>query len=218
MSKMKLVSLNVGKPQEVQWKGRTVRTGIFKEPVSGRIAVRTMNLDGDGQADRSVHGGSEKAVYLYPSEHYPFWREEFPGKELPWGMFGENLTTEGILENDVNIGDRFRMGSAELIAVQPRMPCYKLGIRFGRSDILKRFMASGRSGIYFAVLKEGEVEPGDTIELIHRDVNQVTISDVARLLGNDRDDIKAMRRVVGVEALPENLRAYFFQKIRNHSG
>ena len=213
---MKLTSLNVGKPREIHWKGRTVRTGIFKEPVSGRIAIRTLNLDGDGQADLSVHGGPEKAVYLYPSEHYPFWREEFPDIELPWGMFGENLTTEGILENAVNIGDRFRMGSAELIAVQPRMPCYKLGIRFGRNDIIKRFMASGRSGIYFAVLKEGEVGAGDIIELISRDVNQVTISDIARLLGSDREDIKTMRRVVDVEALPENLREYFFQQIRNH--
>ena len=213
---MKLTSLNVGKPREIHWKGRTVRTGIFKEPVSGRIAIRTLNLDGDGQADLSVHGGPEKAVYLYPSEHYPFWREEFPDIELPWGMFGENLTTEGILENAVNIGDRFRMGSAELIAVQPRMPCYKLGIRFGRNDIIKRFMASGRSGIYFAVLKEGEVGAGDIIELISRDVNQVTISDIARLLGSDREDIKTMRRVVDVEALPENLREYFFQQIMNH--
>ena len=215
---MKLVSLNVGKPRDVRWKGRIVSTGIFKEPVSGRIAVRTLNLDGDGQADLSVHGGPEKAVYLYPAEHYPFWRKEFPEMELPWGMFGENLTTEGILEDRVNIGDRFRIGSAELIAVQPRMPCYKLGIRFGRDDIIKRFMASGRSGIYFAVLKEGEVGVGDHIEVISRDENKVAISDIVRLIGHHQGDIKMIRRAIRVQSLPENLREYFLQKIESRAG
>ena len=215
---MKLLSINVGQPREVEWKGRTVLTGIFKEPVIGRIKVRTLNLDGDGQADLSVHGGPDKAVYLYPSEHYPFWRKEFPDMALPWGMFGENLTTEGILEDSVNIGDRFRLGSAELIAVQPRMPCYKLGIRFGRNDIIRRFMASGRSGIYFAVLKEGEVEVGNPIEVISRDDNKVTISSIVRLIAYPQGDIKTIRRAIRVQALPENLRGYFLQQIETHAG
>jgi MOSC domain-containing protein YiiM len=211
---MKLLSVNVGKPRTVEWKGRAVTTGIFKEPVSGRVAVRKLNLDGDEQADLSVHGGPDKAVYLYPSEHYPYWRQEFPDMDLPWGMFGENLTSEGLLEDAVNIGDRFRIGSAELMAVQPRMPCYKLGIRFGRDDIIKRFMASGRSGIYFAVLKEGGIEVGDSIEVISRDPNGVTLSDVVRLFGNDRGNTQAIRRAINVTALPENLRDYFSQQIK----
>ena len=214
---MKLISVNVGMPREVRWKGRIVTTGIYKEPVSGRIVVRRLNLDGDAQADLSVHGGPDKAVYLYPVEHYPFWRREFPDMELPLGMFGENLTTEGVLEDAVNIGDRFRIGSAELIAVQPRMPCYKLGIRFGRNDIIKRFMASGRSGIYFAVLTEGEIGAGDSIEVISRDERRVTIFDIVRLIRNDRDDVHTMRRAVQVEALPENLRGYLLQQIENHT-
>ncbi len=215
---MKLISVNVGLPREVQWKGRTIRTGIFKEPVSGRIAVRKLNLDGDGQADLSVHGGLEKAVYAYPAEHYAYWRQQLPGMELPWGMFGENLTTEGLLEEAIHIGDRFRMGSAEVIVTQPRMPCYKLGIRFGRNDIIKRFLASGRSGIYFAVLKEGKVKVGDPIEVISRDDNQVTISDIVRLSGRHQGDMKTIRRAIRVQALPENLREYFLQQIESHAG
>lgn len=180
-SKMKLISVNVGLPREVQWKGRTVLTGIFKEPVSGRIAVRKLNLDGDGQADLSVHGGPEKAVYVYPVEHYAYWRKELPDMEFSWGMFGENLTTEGLLEEAIHIGDRFRIGSAEVIVTQPRMPCYKLGIRFGRNDIIKRFLVSGRPGFYLGVLREGEVGAGDTIELISRDKKQVTVSEIAHI-------------------------------------
>ena len=145
---MQVVSVNVGLPRDVLWKGRTVTTGIFKEPVAGRVQVRKFNLDGDKQADLSVHGGADKAVYLYPVEHYAYWRRELPDMELPWGMFGENLTTEGLLEDGVNIGDRFRVGSAEVVVTQPRMPCQKLAIRFGRSDIIKRFLASGRTGLY----------------------------------------------------------------------
>lgn len=215
--KMKVISVNLGQPREVLWKGRTVRTGFFKEPVSGRVAVRRFNLTGDGQADLSVHGGLEKAVYVYPAEHYDYWGKELPDMQLPWGMFGENLTTHGLLDAAVHVGDRFRMGSAVVMVTQPRMPCYKMGIRFGRNDIIKRFLTSSCPGFYLSVLQEGEVGAGDPIELISRDVTQVTISDIDRLFGSDRDDIETMRRVVGAEALPENLRAYFFQQIRNHS-
>src|SRR5436305_9927813 len=140
---MKIISVNVGRPRLVMWQGSPVSTGIFKEPVEGRVALRTLNLDGDRQADLTVHGGPAKAVYAYPSEHYPFWRGELPGTELPWGMFGENFTTEGLLETTANVGDRFRVGTAELQVTQPRLPCYKLGIKFGREDMLKRFLLSG---------------------------------------------------------------------------
>jgi MOSC domain-containing protein YiiM len=154
---MKLLSVNVGLPREIEWKEKVVRTSIFKAPVTGPVRVAKLNLDGDQQSDLSVHGGIDKAVYAYPSEHYAFWRREIPGMDLPWGVFGENFTTEGLLEEMVHIGDRFRVGSAEFVVTQPRMPCFKLGIRFNRSDIVKRFLQSGRSGFYFAVLKEGEV-------------------------------------------------------------
>jgi MOSC domain-containing protein YiiM len=161
---MKVVSLNLGLPQTVQWKGKAVSTGIFKASVSGRIALRPLNFDGDRQADLSVHGGPDKAVYVYPAEHYAYWRRELPDMALPWGMFGENLTTEGLQEEDaLQVGDRFRIGSAEVVVTQPRLPCFKLGLRFGRDDIVRRFLASGRTGFYFRVVGEGDVAAGDPI-------------------------------------------------------
>jgi MOSC domain-containing protein YiiM len=195
------------------WRGEPVSTGIFKEPVGGRVTLRALNLDGDRQADLTVHGGPAKAVYAYPSEHYPFWRGELPGVELPWGMFGENFTTEGMSETSVHIGDRFRAGTAELQVTQPRMPCYKLGIKFGRADMLKRFLASGLTGFYFSVTREGEVGAGDPVELIERDPRGVTIADVVRLYVRDRDDVETMRRAVQVEALPDGWRDEFLERI-----
>src|SRR5438105_6926388 len=182
---MKLLSVNVGLPREVEWNGKIIRTSIFKAPVSGRVRVAKLNLEGDQQSDLSVHGGIDKAVYAYPSEHYPFWRNELPGADLPWGAFGENFTTEGLLEETVHIGDRLRIASAEFVVTQPRMPCFKLGIRFGRSDIVKRFLQSGRSGFYFAVLREGEVTAGDSIELLARHEHGVTVTDVVNLYRRD---------------------------------
>lgn len=210
---MKIISLNVGRPHLAVWNGAPVSTGIFKEPINGRVMLRRLNLDGDRQADLSVHGGPSKAVYAYPSEHYEFWRTELPGMELPWGMFGENFTTEGLAESSVNIGDRFRVGAAEIVVTEPRMPCYKLGVRFGRSDILKRFMLSGRTGFYFSVALEGEVEAGDEIELIERDAHGVTIADMTRLYARDKDDVETMRRALEVEALPEGWRDYFRERL-----
>jgi MOSC domain-containing protein YiiM len=160
--KMKLISVNVGLPREVTWKGKTVTTGTFKEPISDRVMLRSLNLDGDGQADLTVHGGLDKAVYVYPFEHYEYWRGELPDTDLPLGIFGENFTTTGLKEEDVNIGDRFGIGTVNLMVTQPRLPCYKLGIRFGRTDMVKRFLASRRTGFYFRVLQEGEVGAGDT--------------------------------------------------------
>ena len=212
---MRVVSVNVGKPREVEWKGKIVSTGIFKEPVAGRVAMRRLNLDGDRQADLSVHGGPEKAVYVYPAEHYQFWRNEFPNMELPWSMFGENLTVEGLQEDTVNIGDQFRIGSAQVVVTQPRMPCYKLGIKFKRDDILKRFLVSGRSGFYLAVLEEGEIEAGDPITLIKRNENGVTVADITRLYTSDKHNLAALRKAVTVEALPEDWREYFYERINS---
>lgn len=210
---MKIISLNVSRPCLVVWNGQTVSTGIYKTPVEGRVMLRTLNLDGDRQADLSVHGGPSKAAYVYPAEHYAFWREELPGTKLPWGMFGENFTTEGLDEATVNIGDRFRLGAAEVTVTEPRMPCYKLGIKFGRTDIIKRFLASGRTGFYFSVQGEGEVGAGDEIELIGRDEKNITVADITRLYVRDKGDVETMRRALAVEALPESWRDYFRQRL-----
>jgi MOSC domain-containing protein YiiM len=215
---MKVISLNVGRPRLVVWDGQPVSTGIYKSPVEGRRMLRTLNLDGDRQADLTVHGGRTKAAYVYPSEHYGYWREELPGTELPWGMFGENFTAEGLDEATVNIGDRFRIGSAEVSVTEPRMPCYKLGIKFGRTDILKRFLASGRTGFYFSVDREGEVGAGDEVELIERDENNVTVADITRLYARDRDDVETLRRAVALEALPERWREHFRQQLSRGGG
>jgi MOSC domain-containing protein YiiM len=175
---VKLLSVNTGLPREVEWNGESVRTSIFKDPVPGRVRVSKLNLQGDEQADLEVHGGTDKAVYAYPSEHYAFWRKELPGMVLPWGAFGENLTTEGLLEDGLHIGDRFRAGSAEFIVTQPRMPCYKLAIRFNRPDMVKRFMKSGRTGFYLAVLKEGEIGAGDAIGPVVQDQHRISVAAV----------------------------------------
>ncbi len=210
---MQVISVNVGLPREVLWKGKTVTTGIFKEPVEGRVMMRSLNLDGDRQADLSVHGGKDKAVYAYPFEHYDYWRRKLPDMDLPWGMFGENFTTVGLLEDEVNIGDRFQIGSAEVMVTQPRMPCYKLLIKFGRADIVKQFLDSRLTGFYFSVLQEGQVGNGDILSLISRDSNNVTVADITRLYARETDDLELLHRTVQVEALPTGWRDYFQQQI-----
>jgi MOSC domain-containing protein YiiM len=214
---MRIISINVGRPRLVVSDGQTVSTGIYKTPVEGRVMLRTLNLDGDRQADLTVHGGAGKAAYAYPSEHYGYWRGELPGAELPWGMFGENFTTEGLDESDVHIGDRFCIGSAEVTVTTPRLPCYKLAIKFGRADIVKRFLASGRTGFYLSVQREGEVGAGDEIELLGRDDNAVTVSDVCRLYAYGEGDVETLRRVLAVEALPESWRDRFRQQLARAS-
>jgi MOSC domain-containing protein YiiM len=208
----KVISLNVGLPRTVKFHGQAVTTGIFKEPVKGRIKLRRLNLDGDKQADLTVHGGSDKAVYAYPAEHYDYWKKRLPNMKLPWGMFGENFTTEGLLEDQVNIGDVFRVGSSKLVATQPRMPCYKLGVKFGSMDIIRQFMNSKLTGIYFRVLKEGEVGAGDTIELISRDENDVTVKDIVQLV-TGKGDITTLRRAVRIKPLPEAWRQEFLEQL-----
>jgi MOSC domain-containing protein YiiM len=214
---MKVLSLNVGLPREVTWQGRLVTTGIFKEPIQGRVMMRTLNLDGDQQADLTVHGGVSKAVYAYPSEHYNYWRTELPGMDLSWGMFGENFTTEGLLEDGVYIGDRFRIGETEVTVTEPRMPCYKLGIKFGRADIIKRFLASRRTGFYFAVMGEGMVGAGDDVELIGREQQEISVADITRLYAFDKDDVKSLRRAIQVEALPQSWKGYFQHQLEKQT-
>jgi MOSC domain-containing protein YiiM len=210
---MKILSLNVGLPREVSWQGKVVTTGIFKEPVDRPVMMRTLNLDGDAQADLTVHGGANKAVYAYPSEHYDYWRAELPGVNLPWGMFGENFTTKGLLEETVYIGDKFRIGETEVMVTEPRMPCYKLGIKFGRADIIKRFLASRRTGFYFAVAREGMVSAGAALELTGREQQEISVADITRLYAFEKDDLKSLRRAIEVEALPENWKGYFQHRL-----
>jgi MOSC domain-containing protein YiiM len=210
---MKLVSVSVGLPHEVDWNGTIVSTAIFKEPVHGRIRLRTLNLEGDRQADLSVHGGVDKAVYVYPAEHYDYWRREIPGRELPWGSFGENFTTTGLREEAVHVGDRFRIGSAEVVVTQPRLPCFKLGIKFGQADMVKRFAKSRRTGFYVAVRKEGEVGAGDAIELLGHDPHSITVADITRLYLREEEDVEKMRRAMQLKALPEGWRSYFAQQL-----
>ena len=210
---MKVISVNVGLPREVMWKGKTVTTGIFKEPVRGPVALDAVNLIGDRQADLRVHGGPDKAVYVYPVEHYDFWRNELPGVELPFGSFGENLTVEGLVENEINIGDRFRIGTAELVVRQPRLPCYKLAVKFQRDDIIKRFLDSRRTGFYFAVTREGELGAGDRIEILSRDKNGVTVPDIVRLYLDGDKDPDGLARAASVEALPDNWKSHFADQL-----
>jgi MOSC domain-containing protein YiiM len=179
MASMQVNSVNVGLPRNVEWRGQIVQTSIFKEPVAGTVRVGRLNIEGDQQSDLTVHGGAGKAVYVYPSEHYSYWRQELPDADLPWGAFGENLTPTGLLEEDVHIGDRLGIGSAEFVVTQPRMPCFKLTIRFGRADMIKRFLRSGRSGFYLAVTKEGEIAAGDAISVISRHPDAITIAEAA---------------------------------------
>ena len=197
---MHVVSINVGLPREVEWKGRKVLTGIFKSPVHARVPVRRLNIDGDGQADPTVHGGPDKAVYAYPSEHYGPWREQL-GRELTPGNFGENLTTEGLLEDAVHIGDEFRVGTARLVVTQPRLPCFKLGIRFDDPGMVKTFLQARKPGIYFAVLEEGAVGPGDSIERLAEDKSRITVAEMFRLVLDRDPDPAALRRLLGVPSL-----------------
>jgi MOSC domain-containing protein YiiM len=212
---MKIISVNVGLPRLVLRNDEPVSTGIFKEPVAGRVMMRTLNLDGDRQSDLSLHGGRQKAVYVYPSEHYEFWKQELPDMDLPWGVFGENLTTTGLFETEINIGDKFRIGTGEVMVTQPRMPCYKLGIRFGRADIIKRFLISQRSGFYLSVLKEGEVGAGDEFQLLEKNNSGVRVVDITRLFSSDKENVDLMRRAIATEALPESWRKYFLERLEN---
>src|SRR5437773_7450964 len=214
---MKILSVNVGLPREVAWEGKLVTTGIFKEPVKSPVMLPRSNRDGDGQADLTVHGGVTKAVYAYPSEHYAFWRAELPTMDLAFGMFGENLTTEGLLEDAVYIGDRFRVGEAELMVTEPRMPCYKLGIKFGRADIIKRFLASRRTGFYVAVTREGMVGAGDALELVGHEQQDISVADITRLYAFEKDDVKSLGQATQIKALPESWKGYFRHQLEKQT-
>lgn len=210
---MKLASINAGLPREAAWHGKTVLTSIWKEPVDGPVRVSTLNIEGDRQADLSVHGGADKAVYVYPSEHYGYWRSELPGTELGWGAFGENFTSEGLSEDGVRIGDRLRIGSAEFAVTQPRMPCFKLGIRFGRPAIVRQFLRSGRTGFYLAVTREGEASAGDPIRVLAREENSLTVAEIVSLYAADAANQDLLRRAARLPGLPDGWRDYFRKRL-----
>ena len=214
---MKIISLNVARPRLTVYRGTTISTGIFKKPVSGPVVLRSLNLEGDQQADLSVHGGPYKAVYAYPSEHYDYWRNELPGVDLPWGAFGENFTTIGLAESEIHVGDRFRVGSAILMVRQPRMPCYKLAAKFQRDDMIERFLWSARSGFYFSVEQEGAVAARDAIECISQFEEGITIAEMNRLFASERYNRALLQKAIATPALPEDWREYFLPRLNNPS-
>ena len=193
--------------------GEEVSTGIFKTPVQQRIRMRALNLDGDRQADLTVHGGQDKAVYAYPTEHYAYWKKELPGMELPWGSFGENLSTQGLLEGDVCLGDRFTIGAAEVTVTQPRIPCFKLNLKFQCEDMVKRFLASRRTGFYFRVLREGEIGAGDEIVRVHQDENRVSVSDALKVYLGAPGSEELRARALRVEYLSAAWRAELSEQV-----
>jgi MOSC domain-containing protein YiiM len=209
---VKLISLNVARPRLTVYRGRTINTGIFKQPVSGPVFLRRLNLDGDRQADLGVHGGPFKAVYGYPSEHYPLWEQELFAAHLPWGMFGENFTTEGLLENDLHIGDRLKIGTAMIMVRQIRVPCHKLAAKFHREDILQRFLFSGRCGFYFSVEQEGEVAAGQPFEFVSRDDRGLTIADMNRLFAEDKYNPELHDKALNNASLPQDWCDYFSRR------
>lgn len=212
-NQMKLVSVNVGQPREVTWQGKTVSTGIFKSPVTGPVALRKHNLAGDRQADLSVHGGPTKAVYAYPAQHYEYWRQELPEAELVWGNFGENLTIDGVDEETVRIGDEFQVGTARLVVTQPRMPCFKLGLRFGDPMMVKRFLQSRRTGFYFGIVEEGQVQTGDEVELLSQHPDGLTVMDVTRLFTTEKTNRSLLKKAVSVAALSDDWRDHFASQL-----
>ncbi len=213
---MKLISVNCGLPREVLWHGESVVTSIYKEPVEGRVTLRTLNLDGDRQSDLTVHGGKDKAVYCYQSSHYDYWNKELPDQALPPGAFGENFTIDGPSEDSIHIGDRFVVGSAEVVVTQPRLPCYKLGIRFKSDAMIKRFLASARTGFYLAVTREGEVGVGDDITPLSLEPRSIPVSDIIRLYLAKKygaRDAAIVRKALEVEALTDSWKEYFSEKL-----
>jgi len=210
---MKIISINVGTPRTIHWKGLDVTTGIFKDSVEGPVMLRRLNIDGDRQADLENHGGRSKAIYAYPAKHYNFWRKELTGTDLPWGAFGENFTVEGLREEEACIGDHFSFGQATLMVTQPRIPCYKLALRLGRDDIVRRFLESNRSGVYFSVLGEGFVATGDQVVRIKQHQDCISVREVNRAFVDGTRNIPLVRRILRHEVLPSGLREHFLAQL-----
>lgn len=210
---MKLLSVNVSLPKEVLYRGRTVTTSIFKEPVDGRVMLRTLNLDGDGQADLMGHGGIYKAAYAYSIENYDYWKRELARTDFTFGQFGENFTVEGMLEDEIHVGDVFRVGGALVEVTQPRVPCYKLGIKMGLPRFVKTFLASCRVGFYLRVLEEGEVDAGDGFEYVRTETERMTVREICHLLYFDIKDLDGARKALRIRALSPGWRQSFEERL-----
>jgi len=206
---MQVVSVNVGEPRETEWRGERRRSGIWKRAVEGRVYLRSLHFDGDGQADLRVHGGVSRAAYLYPAEHYAAWKQELPEVEFPLGAFGENLTVSGLREDEVRIGDRLKIGDAELWVAQPRHPCGNLAMRFDRDDMIARFRESRRLGFYLGVLREGSIGAGDPVEFTHRATDSFTILEISALYLSPHPDREAARRAAALSDLSDDWRRRF---------
>ena len=213
----RVVSVNVGRPRKLEALGRVTRTSIFKQSVDGAVAVLAGGVEGDKQSDLRVHGGPTKAVYGYPVEHYPLWAAEMPDEPLPWGAFGENLSIEGLHEGEVFVGDVYRVGTAELRVTEPRLPCFKLVMKFRREAMIPRMLETRRTGFYFGVVHEGRVRAGDAIELVSRDPARLTVDDVVRLTATDPDDVATLRRALACDTLPEGWKKKFRRRLEELS-
>lgn len=211
---MKIISIQVGLPREVEWQGKLVSTGIFKDPVPGPLLLRGFNLAGDGQADLSVHGGERKAVYGYGADAYPWWKKTIPGTDFPWGAFGENLTFAELDEKKICAGDIYRLGSAELQVTEPRFPCFKLGIKYGDMKVIKTFLDSRRSGVYFRIHKEGMVDRGDELQLLHGDPARVSIYDFYNGYNEKTKDRALLKQFLKVKSLTPRWRGKFEELLK----
>ena len=211
---MKLLSVNVSQPKEINHDGKTITTGIFKEPVHGRVRLRSMNLEGDGQADLKGHGGVNRAAYVYTIENYDFWKNELDRDDFSYGQFGENFTVEGMREDQIHVGDIFRVENALVQVTQPRIPCFKLGIKMNMARFPKLFLASGRVGFYLRVLEEGEVGAGDVVDRVWNDPNRMTVREINYLLYFDGQNLADARRALAIEALSPGWRDSFEERLR----
>ncbi len=210
---MQLISINVSLAREVHYQGRTVSTGIFKKPITGAVQVSKLGLQGDQQADLSVHGGIDKAVYLYPNEHFNFWSDQYPQREFSAGLFGENLTTIGLLESEINVGDILRIGDVEFMVTIPRMPCFKLGIKMGDPGFIKAFLEANRSGFYLKVLKEGIIEADQPVAVTGGDGYGLKIAEVSRLYTLEKDNQTLLEKAVNAPNLTSKWKEFFQSRL-----
>lgn len=210
---MKLLSVSVGLRKEVPYRGRTVATGIFKEPVNGRVMLRTLNLDGDQQVDLVGHGGIYKAACVYTIENYEHWARELGRDDFKYPQFGENFTVEGMTEDNIHVGDVFRVGKALVEVTQPRVPCYRLGIKMDNPGFPKIFLQSSRVGFYFRVLEEGDVGAGDPMELIRMDPEEMTVRSVNHLYYFDPENLEDCKRALRIKALSPGWREGFQDRL-----
>jgi len=210
---VKLLSVNVSLPKEVPYMNKTTTTGIFKEPVAVRVMLRTLSLDGDGQADLKNHGGIYKAAYAYSFENYDYWKRELGRTDFTFGQFGENFTVEGMPDDAVHVGDVFRIGTALVEVTQPRVPCFKLGIKMGMAQFPKVFLASGRPGFYLRVVEEGEVGAGDVLARVKTDPERMTVQEVCHLLYFDQKNLEGAKKALRIQALSPGWRKSFEERL-----